>query len=88
MNARARKIEADAFPIPELALEQHIAVLGKTGCSGVSGRARHVRVVLFHVTVMAEQIALCGLSLKGRNRLTHELANAEFKHLAAPVVKA
>lgn len=52
----ARKVQADAaFPIPELSLEQHIAVLGKTG----SGKTSTAKLIVEHV--VAEGYRVCVL---------------------------
>jgi hypothetical protein len=58
MSAVARRQDLDmakAFPIPELALEQHIAVLGKTG----SGKTSTAKLIIEHV--VAEGYRVCVL---------------------------
>lgn len=56
MNARARKTQemSAGFPIPELALEQHIAVLGKTG----SGKTSTAKLIAEHVVAEGHRVCV------------------------------
>ena len=54
MNARARKTLESDFPIPELALEQHIAVLGKTG----SGKTSTGKLIVEHVVAQGHRVCV------------------------------